>query len=62
MPPQLYRLSAAEVLKLLKDDKLTIVNYATALLDRIDNRDSIIKAWMYLGEPFQSLPQQPTLT
>jgi hypothetical protein len=50
MPTALHRLSATEVLKLLKDDKFNVVTYARDLLDRIDNRESVAKAWTYLGE------------
>ena len=50
MPPPLHRLTATEVLGLLKDDKISVVTYARDLLDRIDKRDSTVKAWAYLGE------------
>lgn len=52
MPPplHLHRLTATEVLSLLKDDKVSVVNYARDLLDRMDERDSTVKAWAYLGE------------
>jgi hypothetical protein len=43
-------MSATEVLKLLKDEKINVVTYARHLLDRIDKRDSIVKAWAYLGD------------
>ncbi|KAF2023462.1 amidase signature enzyme [Setomelanomma holmii] len=46
------RYRAIEVLKLLKDDKVNVVTYARDLLDRIDKRESIVKAWTYLDLEF----------
>jgi hypothetical protein len=50
MPLPLHRLTATEVLGLLKNDKISVLTYARDLLDRIDKRDSTVKAWAYLGE------------
>ncbi|KAF2786256.1 amidase signature enzyme [Melanomma pulvis-pyrius CBS 109.77] len=52
MPPPLHRMSATEVLNLLKDEKINVVTYARDLLDRINKRDSIVKAWTYLDSGF----------
>ncbi|KIW01554.1 uncharacterized protein PV09_07031 [Verruconis gallopava] len=45
---ELHRISAVEALKLIRDGDLTIEAYASALLDRIKKRDSVVKAWAYL--------------
>jgi hypothetical protein len=47
--PRLYNFSAIKVLELLKNDTITVEEYAGSLLQRIRERDSIIKAWAYLG-------------
>lgn len=62
MPPQFHRMGATEVLKLLKDDKITVATYARDLLDRIDNRESVVKAWTYLGELSTTASRQHKLT
>lgn len=48
-PTKLYLLSATRILALLKQNTITVEDYAHSLLDRIDERDSIVKAWTYLG-------------
>lgn len=52
MPGQaaLYLLSATQILSLLKDDLITVEDYAHSLLHRIDQRNDIVKAWAYLGQ------------
>nr|ODN86714.1 hypothetical protein L203_03962 [Cryptococcus depauperatus CBS 7841] len=45
-PP--YKLTATEVLKLLKNNSMTVETYFRSFLDRIKERDSIVKAWTYL--------------
>jgi Asp-tRNA(Asn)/Glu-tRNA(Gln) amidotransferase A subunit family amidase len=47
--PGLCSLTATEVLRLIKDGTITVEQYIRVLLDRIDNRDGIVKAWAYLG-------------
>jgi hypothetical protein len=39
-----YLKTAAEVLSLLKEDKLSVVKYAKDLLARIQERDGVVKA------------------
>ena len=51
MPSPLHRLTATEVLGLIKDDKISVVTYVRDLLSRIEKRDSTVKAWAYLGKP-----------
>ncbi|TGO75509.1 hypothetical protein BELL_0209g00050 [Botrytis elliptica] len=53
MPGQaaLYLLSATQILSLLKDDLITVEDYAHSLLHRIDQRNDIVKAWAYLDMP-----------
>ena len=46
----LCALSASEVLHLLKDNTVTVGEYARCLLDRVEERDGVIKAWAYLGK------------
>jgi hypothetical protein len=48
-PTKLYLLAAARVIALLRHNTITVEDYARSLLGRIDERDSIIKAWEYLG-------------
>ncbi|TGO29197.1 hypothetical protein BPAE_0017g00020 [Botrytis paeoniae] len=68
MPGQaeLCLLSATQILSLLKDNVVTVEDYARSLLHRIDQRNNIVKAWAYLDMPTEfacSLYQgnQPTL-
>jgi hypothetical protein len=62
MPPPLHRLTATEVLGRIKDDEISVVTYARDLLDRIDKRDGIVKAWVYLGELLSSCQCHHMLT
>lgn len=48
MPP-LHKLTATQALDLIKTDTITVESYAQALLDHIQDRDSTIRAWAYLG-------------
>ncbi|OAL44293.1 amidase signature enzyme [Pyrenochaeta sp. DS3sAY3a] len=50
MGTPLHRLSATEALKLLKDDRVSVVTYARDILGRISDRDGTVKAWQYLDE------------
>ncbi|KAL2065160.1 hypothetical protein VTL71DRAFT_4301 [Oculimacula yallundae] len=47
-----YRLTASEVLPLLKSGKLTVEAYAKSLLSRIQQRDHVVNAWVYLDPEF----------
>ncbi|MCJ1271071.1 hypothetical protein MMC22_010970 [Lobaria immixta] len=49
-PTKLCSLTATQVLGLLKNNSITIEEYARALLIRIEQRDSTVKAWTYLGK------------
>ncbi|KAI9702195.1 MAG: hypothetical protein M1820_006277 [Bogoriella megaspora] len=51
-PTKLWSLTATEVLSLIRQDQLTVEDYAHALLDRIQSRDSVVKAWQYLDTAF----------
>lgn len=51
-PP--YLLTATQVRNLLENNIITVEEYACSLLDRIEKRDGIVKAWAYLGK--SSLP------
>ena len=44
-----WRLSAAEALPLLRSGQLKVETYAKSLLDRIQRRDSQVRAWVYLS-------------
>jgi Asp-tRNA(Asn)/Glu-tRNA(Gln) amidotransferase A subunit family amidase len=45
---QLHRLTATEVLALTRPGKLSVEDYAKALLARIEKRDPVVHAWVYL--------------
>ncbi|KAL4984209.1 amidase signature domain-containing protein [Aspergillus falconensis] len=44
-----FRLTASEALRLIKDNKLTVEDYARSLLSRIEWRDPTVQAWAYLN-------------
>jgi amidase len=48
----LFALQATEVSALIKSGDITVEEYARSLLDRIKDRDDVIKAWTYLGASF----------
>ena len=47
---KLYLLTATRVLALLRQNTITVEDYARSLFYYIDERDSIVKAWTYLGK------------
>jgi hypothetical protein len=47
---KLYLLTATRVLALLRQNAFTVEEYARSLLGRIDERDSIVKAWAFIGK------------
>ncbi|KAL6407639.1 amidase [Ilyonectria robusta] len=47
-----HKLTATQVLELLKNNTLTVEAYARSLLDRIQARDSTVKAWAYFDPEF----------
>ncbi|KAI0896281.1 amidase signature enzyme [Annulohypoxylon nitens] len=53
---KLYLLTAVEVLNLLKSNSISVEEYASSLLGRIQERDSVVKAWAYL-DPASVLSQ-----
>lgn len=55
-----YRLTATEALRAFDHGSLTIEDYAKSLLQHIDKRDPIVKAWAYLN-PDQLLDQARAL-
>ncbi|KAK5701677.1 hypothetical protein LTR97_004495 [Elasticomyces elasticus] len=46
---KLYSLTATQAVALFKSDSITVEEYARALLDRVRERDDIVKAWAYLN-------------
>ena len=48
-PNRWYLLTASQALDLLKNNTITVEEYARSLLSRIKERDGIVKAWAYLG-------------
>lgn len=50
VPGPIYALNASEALGLLKNNTITVEEYARSLLDRIKERDSTVNAWAYLGK------------
>jgi hypothetical protein len=55
VPGPTYTLNASQALDLLKNNTITVEDYAHSLLGRIKERDSIVNAWAYLGN--RSAPQ-----
>ncbi|KAK4900883.1 hypothetical protein LTR27_002066 [Elasticomyces elasticus] len=55
-----WRLTAAEVLPLLRDNKLTVTDYVKSLLERVQARDPEVKAWAWI-EPSLILQQAKEL-
>lgn len=51
VPAKLWSLTATEVLSLIRKDRLTVEDYAKALVSRIESRNSVVKAWKYFGKP-----------
>ena len=47
-----YHLTATQALKLMKDGSLSVENYAKSLLERINARDEVVKAWAFLDPKF----------
>ncbi|TVY88508.1 Glutamyl-tRNA(Gln) amidotransferase subunit A [Lachnellula willkommii] len=47
-----YRLTASQALSLMQKGDLTVEDYAKSLLDRVNARDNIVKAWAYLDPDF----------
>jgi nucleobase:cation symporter-1, NCS1 family len=45
-----YKWTATQALELLKNDTISVEEYAQSLLDRIQDRDRIAKAWAHLGK------------
>jgi len=43
-----WRLTAAEILPLLRTGQLTVTDYVKSLLERIQARDAAVKAWVWL--------------
>ena len=43
-----FRLTATEALKAFESGDLTVEDYARSLLDRIQERDEVVRAWIYL--------------
>jgi Asp-tRNA(Asn)/Glu-tRNA(Gln) amidotransferase A subunit family amidase len=43
-------LSAAQVSEYLKSGAVSAETYARALIERVDRRDKVVKAWRHLGE------------
>lgn len=44
----LYRLTAAELVSHIREGHTTVLEYAQSLLQRIKERDSVVKAWAYI--------------
>lgn len=55
LPAKLWSLTATEVLDLVKKDRLTVEDYAKALVTRIESRNRVVKAWKYFGKPIPLL-------
>lgn len=60
MASELYRLSATKVLKEIKENGLSVEEYAKSLLNRIEVRDAEVQAWAYL-DPAHVLVQAKAL-
>lgn len=60
MATESYRLTAFQAIEAIKNDTLTVESYASSLLDCIQQRDSVVKAWAHLDRE-QVLAQARTL-
>lgn len=49
-PAALYKLSATQAAELIRRNQLTVLEYAKALLERVKERDSQVRAWVVLEE------------
>lgn len=49
MDKEVWQLKASEALPLLRSGQLKAVDYASSLLRRVQQRDSDVKAWVYLS-------------
>ncbi|OBS25952.1 hypothetical protein FPOA_06485 [Fusarium poae] len=56
----LYKLTATHALELINSNTISVEAYAKSLLDRIEERDPIVKAWAYL-DPASILSQARSL-
>lgn len=52
MGVDLYRLTATEILTKLKDGEVSVEDYASSLLKRIEARDDAVQAWAYLDPAY----------
>ncbi|KAL1652598.1 hypothetical protein SLS61_004904 [Didymella pomorum] len=52
MGADLYRLTATDVLTKIKDGEVTVEDYASSLLKRIEARDDAVQAWAYLDPAY----------
>lgn len=52
MSSNLYRLTATEVLRKTKSGEISVQEYATSLLQRIEARDDAVQAWAYLDASY----------
>ncbi|KAK2594846.1 hypothetical protein QQS21_007434 [Conoideocrella luteorostrata] len=57
---KLWSLTAVEALNFIKEDLLTVEDYADALLSRVESRDSVVRAWQYL-DPVHIMSQARAL-
>jgi Asp-tRNA(Asn)/Glu-tRNA(Gln) amidotransferase A subunit family amidase len=48
----LYRLTATEVLTKIKADEITVADYASSLVSRIDARDEAVQAWAHFNREY----------
>jgi amidase len=49
MATEPYRFTATEALKAFDDGTLTVEDYAKSVIKRIQERDSVVKAWAYFN-------------
>jgi Asp-tRNA(Asn)/Glu-tRNA(Gln) amidotransferase A subunit family amidase len=52
MGSELYRLTATEVVSKIRQDEITVEEYAKSLLKRIEARDEAVQAWAYLDPEY----------
>ena len=48
----MYSLTATEILSKIKDGEVSIEDYASSLLKRIEARDDAVQAWAYLDPAY----------
>lgn len=49
-PEELCSLTVTQVIALVKSNAITVEEYASALLSRVEKKEPVVKAWQYIGK------------